>query len=42
MFYVSNSKNFINTPKKEKEETKDKYPGFDQGDERRNMSDREY
>ena len=32
---------FINTLKKEKEQTKDKYPWLEQGDERRNMSDRE-
>ena len=31
----------INTLKKEKEETKDKYPWLELGDERRNMSDRE-
>ena len=31
----------INTLKKEKEETKDKYPWLDQGDKRRNISDRE-
>ena len=32
---------FINTLKKEKEETKDKYPWLEQGVERGNMSDRE-
>ena len=32
---------FINTLKKEKELTKDKYPWLEPGDERRNMSDRE-
>ena len=32
---------FINTLKKEKEQTKDKYPWLEPGDERRNMSDRE-
>ena len=36
---------FINILKKEKEERKgrmkDKYPGLDQGDKRRNMSDKE-
>ena len=31
---------FINALKKEKEETKDKYPWLEQDDERRNMSDR--
>ena len=31
----------INSLKKGKEETKDKYPWLDQGDERRNMSDKE-
>ena len=33
---------FINTLKKEKEETKDKYPWLDQGDERRNIQTRKY
>ena len=33
--------NFMNTLKKEKEEIKDRYPGLDQGDRRRNMSDKE-
>ena len=32
---------FINRIKKEKEETKDKYPWLDQGNERRNMSEKE-
>ena len=32
---------FVNTLKKEKEETKDKYPWLEQDNERRNMSDRE-
>ena len=32
---------FINTLKKWKEETKDKYPGLGQDDEKRNMSERE-
>ena len=32
---------FINTLKKEKEETKEKYPWIEQDDERRNMSDDE-
>ena len=32
---------FINTLKKEKQQTKDKYPWVERGDERRNMSDRE-
>ena len=32
---------FVNTLKKEKEETKEKYPQLEQYDERRNMSDRE-
>ena len=32
---------FINTLKKEKEETEEKYPWLEQDDEKRNMSDRE-
>ena len=32
---------FVNTLKKEKEETKKKYPWLEQDNERRNMSDRE-
>ena len=32
---------FINMLKKEKEQTKDKYPWLEQGNERRNMPDRE-
>ena len=32
---------FVNTLKKEKEETKDKYPWLDKDNERRNLSDKE-
>ena len=32
---------FISTLKKEKQEINDKYPWLDQGNERRNMSDKE-
>ena len=32
---------FISTLKKGKEQTRDKYPWLEQGNERRNMSDRE-
>ena len=35
------SKKYINTLKKGKEETKDKYPWLDQVEEKRNMSDKE-